>query len=176
MRNLEVHRPSGKGTSRGSLVFTIPPRFLVDRIVPSQAEESEKWRQRTRVLKEYAVVPDDKPVQPELVKGFSTITAREFRTTKVAAVDRGLLGGDALKNASVDFTPRVLRNPSGVRLVDRLRVPGWATKFIVAGDAAAESPPPDPAPAEVPSSDVTVLAFICKRLPRTPDPLPDMQW
>ncbi len=121
MRNLEVHRPSGKGTSRGSLVFTIPPRFLVDRIVPSQAEESEKWRQRTRVLKEYAVVPDDKPVQPELVKGFSTITAREFRTTKVAAVDRGLLGGDALKNASVDFTPRVLRNPSGVRLVDRLR-------------------------------------------------------
>jgi hypothetical protein len=39
-------------------------------------------------------------------------------------------------------------------------------------------PEPDPAPPppEPPSDDVTVLAYICKRLPRCPDPDPALRW
>jgi len=32
--------------------------------------------------------------------------------------------------------------------------------------------PPDPAPQD----EISILAFICKRLPKTPDANPDLQW
>jgi hypothetical protein len=38
----------------------------------------------------------------------------------------------------------------------------------------APSAPAAPAPPQ--SNDVVVLAFICKRLPKSPDPLPDLRW
>jgi hypothetical protein len=38
-------------------------------------------------------------------------------------------------------------------------------------------PPPPPPPAPAPESDeLSILAFICRRLPKAPDPAPDLRW
>jgi hypothetical protein len=36
--------------------------------------------------------------------------------------------------------------------------------------------PPPPPPSPPPLDEITILAFICKRLPKVPDPLPDLRW
>ncbi|AFM15022.1 hypothetical protein Mycch_0196 [Mycolicibacterium chubuense NBB4] len=44
---------------------------------------------------------------------------------------------------------------------------------VVPVDPSQPPPPPSPPP---PNDDVQILAFICKRLPKAPDPLPDLHW
>ncbi|HEX4962019.1 MAG TPA: hypothetical protein VF173_14370 [Thermoanaerobaculia bacterium] len=41
---------------------------------------------------------------------------------------------------------------------------------------APAAPPPPPVPAADPRKDVSVLAFLCKRLPKTPDPDESLSW
>jgi len=38
------------------------------------------------------------------------------------------------------------------------------------------SPPPPPPPQADARKDISVLAFVCKRLPKTPDPDPNLSW
>lgn len=68
-----------------------------------------------------------------------------------------------------------------VPLVRRFRLPGAARITSVAEPAVAVAEPvaePDPAPdpAPDPEKDVQILGFICKRLPRCPDPDPKLNW
>lgn len=43
-------------------------------------------------------------------------------------------------------------------------------------ETAALPDPPPPVPEPQPDDTISVLAFICKRLPKTPDPLPQLIW
>ncbi|HTI76485.1 MAG TPA: hypothetical protein VL634_15915 [Mycobacterium sp.] len=191
MRNLEVHRPSGTAGGEGAvsldpLVFRIPPHLLTKRLLPPPEEENQKWKLRTEVLKGFTVEADPQLIAPEEVTKFRPITSREFQATnKIAAVDKGLLSTTALRASGIGFTSLVEKQP-GLLLRSRLRNPAWRDAILAegvginVGAVDATPPPPEPAPpAPVPqpsTDDITVLAFICKRLPKTPDPLPDMHW
>jgi len=48
----------------------------------------------------------------------------------------------------------------------------WERKRAGGGGATK----PDPAPETKPSDEITILAFICKRLPLCPDPDPALSW
>jgi hypothetical protein len=133
------------------------------------------------VLKDFTVEQGPRLIPPEVVKRFTPITALEFQATnKVAAVDRGLLESAVVKHANVAFSPAVAIEQPGLLLRNRLKSPAWAAAILADGVGAAapapEPPAPQPAPQPSTTSDITVLAFICKRLPKTPDPLPDIQW
>jgi hypothetical protein len=64
----------------------------------------------------------------------------------------------------------------------RLRLGSILTGPVLIGGTAtpdpAPTPPPTPTPEPAPSreGEVTVLAFICKRTPRSPDPDPTLSW
>jgi hypothetical protein len=38
------------------------------------------------------------------------------------------------------------------------------------------TPPPSPPPSPPPPDELSILAFICRRLPQAPDPAPDLRW
>lgn len=46
--------------------------------------------------------------------------------------------------------------------------------FVAHGPTPEPAPPIEPAPP--PRDEISVLAFICKRLPKAPDPAPDLHW
>jgi hypothetical protein len=47
----------------------------------------------------------------------------------------------------------------------------------IAIPSGTPSPPPTPQPAAgAPNNNISILAFICRRLPKTPDPEPSLQW
>lgn len=188
MRNLEVHRSGvgdgGSGSvSLDPLVFRIPPHLLTTRILPPQEEENQKWKLRTEVLKGFTVDADPQLIPHEELTKFGPVVAREFQSTsRVAPVEKGLLNIAAPKAFGATFSPIAERH-RGDLLASQLRSAAWRDAILTAGAGprigTVDPPPPpsDPVPGPQPSTDdITLLAFICKRLPKTPDPLPDMHW
>ena len=79
------------------------------------------------------------------------------------------------------------RNIGALRLSGSAFRPGLASHVAVALPAQPEpasEPAPEPAPAPPPTTpppterpgEITILAFICKRVPRAPDPDPALFW
>ena len=76
------------------------------------------------------------------------------------------------------------------QMVGRVNPAVFAQRFnvpiqvvIAAPGGPAPTPAPEPTPTPVPpppppppADDISVLAFVCKRLPKTPDALPTLQW
>ncbi len=180
MRGLEVHRPSGDSQG-GGLSFDLPLRYLTPRLLPHPDDEIGKWKARTKTLQEFELDPNPVAAQPDLVKAFTPVTAREFRTTVTQpAVDRGLINTDAVRATRIALPPRVWAPRFGNHIEILRRVPIWLDRVVGREPAGAgqpaDPPPDDQTPPATSTSDITILAFICKRLPKTPDPLPNMQW
>ncbi|HJU09603.1 MAG TPA: hypothetical protein VJ728_01940 [Candidatus Binataceae bacterium] len=50
------------------------------------------------------------------------------------------------------------------------------TTGVAGQPGSPQAPPAKPEPAPDPKNDISILAFICKRLPKTPDPDPGLDW
>lgn len=167
MRRLEVHHPpspgsGGPGTvTHDPLIFKLPLRYLTKRPLPfPDPVEAGKWRQRTRELRQLEL--SERTVIPSagMVNAFKSLAIHTFRTTESTP----LLRSELLRHSNVSRTGA---------LAHHFHLADDPVSVVLPGDPPPA--PPDP-PAEPPNSDVTILAFICKRLPKTPDPLPTIQW
>jgi hypothetical protein len=101
--------------------------------------------------------------RPQLQRmAFVSAMVAEPRTVQAAIVrDHRLPSGTPIEPIVRDH-----RLPSGtpIRPIDVTEAP-----------PAAPAPPPPPPPPP-PPDELTILAFICKRLPKSPDPLPGLRW
>lgn len=165
VRNVEVtQQGASAGTSFRDLRFTIDPSRLTLRrnlrVDPGIA---------ARLLRRTATpVPDPAPAVAPVA--FRALERNSFlqvaalrRVAPVAAVAAAPAAGPILARRAFRLNPAVLA-AANVHL--RPEVFGTATP--------APPPPPPPPPPE--RDEISILAFICKRLPRVPDPAPDLSW
>jgi hypothetical protein len=144
--------PAEKMTRR---TLKIDKEFLSRMEVAPQLRELQPQQQETFVLK------------PEAMR---KLTRQTFVMSDLAAEQPSLI------------TPMVLATRPGPTISTRMRPvdlnvevarrPRWHRPRF---------PVPEPGPAPTPpqvetTTNVSVLAFICKRLPKSPDPMPGLQW
>ena len=159
-RNVVITSRDAPTPTPGTVRFTLPPERLV--------------------LRQLAV-PVARPVLP----------AAEVRPTASADTERAFA---RLRIASVTSAPTLVARPVPARAALQPQLARMAPETMVRADIARpplrpipRRPPPilEPLPT-TPSQpqpppperheEISVLAFICKRLPKTPDPLPDLHW
>lgn len=184
MRRLEVQRPSGT-TTGGAVTFDLPLHYLTQRVVPAPDEQIKRWRELTHIMPKFDRKEITDVAHVDEIKKFDVLREREFSTTVVGPrvnrepllLDREALDARVALPGSVrlqGFRRRpgaveVLGVRDGIRVWDRF--PEGEASGPVGPIEVYQPPAAGPA-----STDVTVLAFICKRLPKTPDPLPDLNW
>lgn len=186
MRNLEVRRttaPEATPARPPNFAFTLKPDLLTTRrtIDPFVLDQ-------IRLI----APPTKQPVQPPV--SFRKLDAMTFSPH---LLQTGVLTpqGAATEQARTALNPQIARRlnidlVTASRLGRQSAVKPMVTHPVEAAGAVRLTPrsfPPrwgqpqaDPAPAPPPqpepSPTVTILAFICKRLPRAPDPLPELTW
>jgi hypothetical protein len=159
------------------LRFTLNPQLLTTRKLTSNPQ----------LLALQAVAAAAGPPPPAVnAAAFARVRAATF-----TVADRSVPGSPTRRDAMV---AERTADPPGMRINPAARFfPGGALRMrrfgrdgigAVAGDAVAVAdpapspppPPPQPVP-ETPADDsIAVLAFICKRLPMTPNPFPELVW
>jgi hypothetical protein len=181
MRGLSVRR-SGGGRPQGAgdppsgppgRVFTLDPALLTKRLVVGRA---------VAPVPQVEPPPDAPLVRPQ---AFSRLDAAAFKARPLSLRASGLAVRPPLREAVVleraGLSAHQIHSermrPRAVRFRQLAAEVSHQPRFAVAAvDPAPPPAAPEPAPPPADDGRVTILAFVCKRLPRTPDPLPDLIW
>lgn len=177
VRRLRVTTRAGAPPeASGGAIFTLPAERLTSRQLRLHAQATPGLRVTAA------------PVPPEEVRARAARRLRErtFEAMRPEAGIAGMLRPEAapgMTRAEPAFQARALalaaRAPvARAALMRRHRAldvvalsPGLISVLPVAPGPTPDLPPPPPE-----DDDVSVLAFVCKRLPRSPDPLPGLRW
>jgi hypothetical protein len=158
------------------LQFTLNPALLTTRRLRSNPQ--------LLALQAAAATPDAAPAPPMNTEAFARVRASTFRAAERSAMRRATrretpFAAHAVEAPAMRVNPAARRfSPAGAL---RMRRFGPAGIGAIVGDAVvvaepAAPPPPPPVPQTPPDNSISVLAFICKRLPMTPNPLPELVW
>lgn len=171
VRNLQITTraaPAGSGPAPGDLRFTIPAQRLTRRDLRLEAVRPVEPVDPARLV----------PVQEVDQRAFQRLQANSFTVAPIVApatAPQTLLRARAMEAvAPATPTPHV---DLGARLQVRpdLLGHGVVRRFPVVADPAPPSPPP-PRPEPEHADTISILAFICKRLPKAPNAMPGLTW
>lgn len=198
VRNVRVTpKEAAQPATTGPLIFTLPPAVLTrreidpSRIVKIQAfppvaggpavdPEPQMNRAFLRLRRQsFDAAPVEHPaipialfrLQPRLMENAALNVAPAEPSAEATPVRPTLLR----RLGMTALPPRPAIIAANPRNFDRLRLdPSLLT------DAQPAPPPqpspPQPPPPAPPDTSISILAFICRRLPKAPDPLPELTW
>lgn len=171
IRNLEM-TPKAASTPAPSpdIRFTIPAQMMTRRTLKVDKE----------FLSHMEVEPQQRVLDPPREGTFMLkpdairkLTRQTFVMSDLAAEQPSLLSPMVMARSA----PGTVSRSGSINLTRELtRRPRWQRpRFPIPDPTPAPAPEPAPAPIET-SHNISVLAFICKRLPKSPDPMPGLQW
>jgi hypothetical protein len=157
---------------------TLPLNFTLHAAALTRRDLAFGTARLLKVRAASEIPADAAPPPVSETAAFAKLRKSSFKASDVRPIGAGL----TIMRASA------VRAEPGERFVSRgLRTGGpgrgrWLRDLVDirgAGSATVETAqpdPPPPPPEPVPDDTISVLAFVCKRLPKTPDPLPELVW
>ena len=165
VRNVSITRRANDAAPPvpGDLRFTLQPSLLTNR--PLILDKA--------LIARMQVAPTQRPVKPEPPVpatgqpqlAFRRLSQQSFNLATVAKLRTAVRPAPVLRSPATAIRPRIDITRLGPSLFRPVR-PAPPPK------PTAPAPPFAPAP----SQDVSILAFICKWLPKAPDPSADFKW
>lgn len=171
-RNVVVkYKESSGGASEQSA--SGPSLLRLDRSMINPGLTHLLLRAEPQLIEPIEVAPSPEivqPIAPDLTRAVLRLRSASFAGARVSPMTFGLVASRTVPSA-------------GLRLRTLVSRPILAD-VMATSVSAAPSAPAEPSPAPVPeavgqpdsSRDIIVLAYICRRLPRSPDPDPDLAW
>jgi hypothetical protein len=162
-RNVTVQRRQQPGAE--PMVHSVKPSMLL------QLDEARRVNAGLYTASIYPAASErtrlrDAVLEPHMTHQFTAARTAMFSPQRDRITMRPV-------HEEVKATPAMTRL-TAVQSRDRLKGLSWTA---VAVDLTPSPPPtPAPQPEATPSDEITVLAFICKSLPRCPDPDPALSW
>jgi hypothetical protein len=151
VRNLTiVSRVAPNSPSIGNLHFTLPPDRLTRRAV--QIDPNLLRRDESPVVR----APPSATLDPTMLRAFRRLDRETFTLASPRV------------NPVAPTTPAMIAIGNPTLLLHRRRWPATHS-------GPPSTPTPSPPSAEH-HTEISILAFICKRLPRTPDPIATLRW
>jgi hypothetical protein len=167
IRNVVVKPKSqAPAVATGPLRFTLATTLLTRRAISLSPMEMMRT----------TASPTDIPITPPPpTRPFLRLQRQSFNAVAVTraptATMARMIAPAAListETATATVAPLIARRP----IIDSARFRNGPLIFGHADTTEPAPPPPSPPPDET----ISVLAFVCKWLPKTPDPLPDLTW
>ncbi|MBN3815415.1 hypothetical protein G3N57_01795 [Paraburkholderia sp. Se-20369] len=166
IRNVVIKpKAQAPAVATGPLRFTLAPTLLTRRAITLSP----------MVMMQTSVLPADTPTTPSPParpflrlqrQSFNAVAATRAPTATMARmIAPAALVSTETATATATVTPLIARRP----MID---IAAFRRGPLIVGHADASEPTPTPPPDET----ISVLAFVCKRLPKAPDPLPDLIW
>jgi len=115
------------------------------------------------------------PAQTDARSGQATVAFKRLSQQSFKMAAPAVPRAAAVHPIARTAVHRAVQAPAAARVRRHRKLGPRVVKPVRAAPAPQPALPTTPAPA-APSGDVSVLAFICKRLPKAPDPRPDLKW
>ncbi len=196
IRNVVQTHAGSAPTAQPGTLFTLDAQVLTSRML---SVDPQLFARASRI--ELAVAA---PVSAPVAEMPSLMATRAFRAIDLASLsmiardDGGEQGGgdtaeaaasppaeaapiaaEIPPEASLDTNEAMLLRPAGIASLAIKRMPAfrYQAATLASQSAPQPAPPPEPAPVVTPPRDeISVLAFIWKRFPKTPDPAAGLTW
>jgi hypothetical protein len=154
----------------GPLRFTLAPTLLTRRAINLAPMV---------MMRPAAPLADTPTTPPPAARPFLRLQGQSFNAVAVprapTATMAHMIAPAALAprgtgTATLTAAARIARPMSEVARLPR------ASQVVGRADTSEPASPPPPPPPPPPDDTISVLAFVCKRLPKAPDPLPGLAW